>query len=117
MTATQLETELRQFSGTENYYKQWTGEFVYTDGVKYVADKYGAYWLLDVIASWQVEEKVKKELFQVWQLTVQGNRGIVEMFDGDTKTAIAKQIIPYTDFPCLIKLYLTDGVLLLPSEY
>jgi len=36
LTAGQLESNLSQFYGTENYYKHWTGAIVYTDGVKYL---------------------------------------------------------------------------------
>jgi hypothetical protein len=41
---------LSQFSGTENWYRHWTGRILFTDGAKYVADAAGAHWLLDEIA-------------------------------------------------------------------
>jgi hypothetical protein len=47
--------ELSQFWGTENYHKHWLG-LVYTDGIKAMAELCGAYWLIDVVASY---EKVK----------------------------------------------------------
>lgn len=38
------------------------------DGVKYMADEAGAYWLLDIIASYQTDAKIRREPFQVWEL-------------------------------------------------
>jgi len=40
------------FSGTENYY-QHSSRLVYTDGVKHLVENAGAYWLLDIISSYQ----------------------------------------------------------------
>ena len=51
METTISESDLSQFIGTENYYRHWTGHGVYTDGVKYLAEKAGAYWLIDAILS------------------------------------------------------------------
>lgn len=51
MTTKQL--DLSPFTGTEHWYKHWLGGLLYTDGVKYVADQAGAYWLIDAIASYQ----------------------------------------------------------------
>ena len=55
--------------------------------------------------------------FQSWKLFVQNKKGRLELQDGNGKV-LRKQEIPYTDFPLKeINLYLTDNVLLLPSEY
>jgi hypothetical protein len=52
------ETKLNQFSGTENWYRHAINRKVlFNDGAKYVADKGGAYWLLDAIAIAQRFEK------------------------------------------------------------
>jgi hypothetical protein len=43
--------ELRQFTGSEQWYRHGLVRSVlFTDGAKYVADQGGAYWLLDEIA-------------------------------------------------------------------
>ena len=116
-----LEAELRQFTGTEHYYK-YMFNIVLTDGTKYLADRAGAYWLMDVVASWQTAKKVACEHFQTWDLAVQEDKkATVVAGDGDGKE-IARQKIPYTDFPLRSqRLYLVnDGryrVLMLPSEY
>lgn len=107
------EAELRQFSGTEQYHKHLFGS-VYTDGVKYVADKAGAYWLVDAVFS-----HARKEPFQVWTLVVYDDRSACLEMAEDVGTPVrVSQFIPYTDFPLkAIKFYVADGVLMLPSEY
>jgi hypothetical protein len=32
-----------------------------------MADEAGAYWLLDIIASYQTDVKIRRERFQVWE--------------------------------------------------
>ena len=109
---TLTEQELRQFTGTEQWYKHYLGG-LFTDGVKYMAGKAGAFWLLDVIFSYR-----RKEPFQVWTLKVKDRVGVVTMREDTGQPVKVRQEIPYTDFPLAeIKLYLIDGVLLLPSEY
>jgi len=113
-----LKAELVQFIGTQNYYRHFTG-LIYTDGIKYLADKAGAYWLIDLIASWQAKQKVRECYFQIWELKVNEDRTAVITMKEDTNEPIkAKQEIQFTDFPLdHIKLYCVDGVLMLPSEY
>ena len=49
--ATLSESQLRQFTGSENWYRHGINRSVlYTDGAKFLADQGGAYWLLDIIA-------------------------------------------------------------------
>jgi hypothetical protein len=50
-TATLSESQLRQFTGSENWYRHGINRAVlFTDGAKFLADQGGAYWLLDIIA-------------------------------------------------------------------
>ena len=128
MNAT-IERSLKHFTGTENYYgyRLFAGPVIgtYTDGVKFLEDECGAYWLIDAIFSYQYG-KIKKEPFQVWTLNKcvykTGKRAGQEYWklegqDGNNNV-IAKQIIEFSDFPLdEIKLYLINRVLLLPSEY
>jgi hypothetical protein len=110
-----LESELNHFSGTEHYYRHWLG-FNYTDGVKYLAERAGAYWLLDVIGSYQPQLKNKE--FQIWRIEVESNKGLVTMREDDGLPNIIRQDIPYTDFPLReFELYYVDNVLLLKGEY
>ena len=107
------ESDLAQFTCTENYYRHPFG-ITYTDGVKFMAEKAEAYWLIDAIASYQ-----SKEPFQLWELAVKDDRSAVltARTDSDQDPFITQEI-PYTDFPMeRITLWVSDGVLLLPSEY
>jgi len=109
------QSELDQFIGTEQYWKHWTGVGVYTDGVKYLAEKAGAFWLLDVIFSYQK----RKEPFQLWILRVNEDKSAVVTMQEDCNTKVLiKQEFNFTTFPFKeIRLFYIDGVLLLPSEY
>ena len=82
-----------------------------------MAELCGAYWLIDLIASHQINRKVAAEEFQVWTLNVQANQGLARATDGNNKL-ITSQQIDYTDFPLdEVKLYLDHGTLMLPGEY
>lgn len=112
-----LQTEIRQFTGTENWYQHMTRRITYTDGVKFVAEKYGAYWLIDAIASYQPVTGPGMSDFQLWELKVDDSTAILTCrADSDQPIAI-KQKIAYTDFPETIILYVESRVLLLPSEH
>jgi len=90
---------------------------VATDGAIALAEAAGCYWLLDIIGSYQTDEKLDPS-FQVWKLEVnlEKNNAVVRGYN-DTELIITQEI-PWTDFPLEeVKLYLVDGVVLLPSEY
>ena len=110
--------DLDQFIGTERYYKHFV-RGVYADGVKYLADNAGAYWLLDEIALANTKASMASEEFQVWRLKVdaEARQAILTCDDGNDRMLLCKRI-EYTDFPLdKIKVYYADGVMLLPSEY
>jgi Family of unknown function (DUF6876)/HipA-like kinase len=108
------EEDLHQFIGTEHWYRHGLlASITFTDGAKYVADKGGAYWLLDEIALAQkFNTAVAAEPFQVWKLLVSQSEGILTCDDGDNHVVYTKPI-PFTDFPLPeIKLYFVDNVIL-----
>jgi len=119
-TETNLKTELAHFTGTEQYHKfSILSNLKLTDGAKHLADKAGAYWLMDIIASYQKQCQKDPMLrdFQLWTLKVEDGVGVVTC-ERDTDDVAIKQEIPYTDFPLdEIKLYCINGVILLTSEY
>jgi hypothetical protein len=113
--------DLKQFTGTEDWYRHaLVPSVLYTDGARHVAQAGGAYWLLDEIALAQrFEANVAKEPFQLWTLTVDLVRhsAVLICEDGNCRVVLTKAIT-YTDFPLAkIKFYVTDNVILLPSEY
>lgn len=139
---TLTEVDLRHFHGTEHYW--CTGipfhPFVYTDGVRHVAEKGSAYWLLDLIGSWQFEKVVKHDKalqdIQFWTLTVNDDQSAEAICERDQGDIAVRQKLEYTDFPLSkIRFYLQhmwaywaapkhpnrdpseNGILLLPSEY
>ena len=112
---------LEQFTGTENYYQHWLG-IHYTDGVKYLADEAAAHWLIDAIASWQSSPQVKQDRMlqeiQFWKLRVNSDQSATLTCERDSDDVALTQEIEFTDFPLEeVRLYLSNGVLLLPSEY
>ena len=116
--AATLDAELGLFTGTTQYYRNFLG-LLYTEGVHYLAERVGAYWLIDAIASWQLQVRSIEKEFQLWELVVNDDRTAELTARRDTgQAAIAHQRIGYTDFPLKsIILYVQNDVLLLPSEY
>jgi hypothetical protein len=116
------EADLAQFTGTENYYFNplFGRRNKYSDGVKYVAEVAGAYWLLDIVLSHQIDPKACAEEFQVWTLAkIHGTDGCtVTMTDGNSETPIIQQKVEFTDFPLdNFKMWRANEVLYLPSEH
>lgn len=111
---------LSQFTGTECYYYQPPFKSMkYTEGVKYLAQEGGAYWLLTEITIAQRLPQVKKEPFQVWSLRkiIGTNAAHLTCEDGNGKQVYVKGI-DYTDFPLdEVDIWCVDNVMLLPSEY
>ena len=111
------EEDLAQFNCTENHYRHFTG-LKYTDGVKFMAEVGEAYWLIDAIASYQagLKDPILKA-FQLWELVVTNGSAVLTARPDSDQEPVITQEIPYTDFPFDIKLWVSSGVLLLPSEY
>ncbi len=117
-----LKTELSEFTGTEDwFFNPLYRNMKYTDGIKYFAEKAGAYWFLDIIGT-EYHPKTTGDnpewgYFLVIKMEVKDNKAQITVTDGN-ETTFKTRIIPYTDCPEGVwKFYLTDNVLLLPSEY
>lgn len=118
MTPEQIEQGLQQFFGTEAWHRLRPGVLL-TDGALFLARETGAFWLMDVI--WSYQPFLKQVPFQVWHLKRQGEGCIVWCEDGNYNK-LKSQKIDFTDFPLEeTKLFASkeDGelVILLPSEY
>lgn len=127
-------TDLAHFHGTIQYHKSnmFTGDrLIHTDGVQYVAENGGAYWLLDLVAShyssvaqWVVNCGGFATI--ILRKNKSGRGARVRMGDGNgyEKTL---QMVGFTDFPFdsfennEFKMFIqNDGsrlVMMLPSEY
>lgn len=115
----QLVTDLKQFTGTTQYYRI-NPKILLTDGTYYLCEHTGAFWLMTLFASHLMELK-SDDWFAVLKLSANGVAAIVRIEDGNDNL-LATQAIEYTDFPLpSITLYgCSDGeqwVLMLPSEY
>jgi hypothetical protein len=107
----------RDYTGTENWYRHFSG-MLYTDGVQAVAETYQAYWLIDLVFSHQLSKAVKVQPFQKWVLQRTQGDAFMAVCDDGNGNVITQQAIPFSDFKDdILTLYLTEGVLLLPSEY
>lgn len=116
MDKIQIEAALRNFTRSDNYHRH--AAFSYTDGVKFLADEAGAYWLFDHIASRQKRARREKPLrvFQAWHLTVNGTRAVLACLTRDGVEVFGEEIA-FTAFPLgEVALHLEDGVLRLPWE-
>lgn len=114
------ELDLSQFTGSECLYRHSFAKRIrYTDGVKFVAGRGGAYWLIDEIAFAQFSDQLLiDEMFQNWVLLVHGDRTAVLACDDGNGRKLYEKIIEYTDFPLSqIRFYVCEGIILLPSEY
>ncbi len=88
--------ELRQFSGTEYWYKHLSG-YLYTDGVQYVAQEGGAYWLVDKIF---LTTRAKNDLqeFGSWKLEVNEDKSAVLICEDGNYHELYREKIKWIDF-------------------
>lgn len=121
MTPELIQQNLTYFNGSDTFYEHYIGPkklFIYTEGIKYLADNTGLYWYLDYIGLHNQSLKVLKlESFQSWVLKKIEDRWLITCDDGN-KNILFTGEIEYSDFILAeITVWLVDGVLLLPSEY
>ena len=118
MNTNELTANLRQFTGTEHYYRI-TNRHLLTDGTKYLAEEAECFWLMTAIASHL--PKSQDDQFATVKLTVKDSTALLTLDDGN-RHVFARQAIEYTDFPLSeLTLYCVfDGehwLIMLPSEY
>lgn len=91
-----------QCNGSENFYRHTLAKrMLFTDGVKELATVFGAWWLVDAIASHMATSaSLMAEGFLTWTLHPEGPLGAkLVATDGNDDTSIASQRFPYSDFP------------------
>jgi len=100
-TKTLSNSDLAQFTGSENWYRHGINRNVlFTDGAQYVAEHGGASWLLDEIAIIQpYNKRVAAEEFQVWKLAVCPDRTATLTCDDGNGNVVFNKGIEHTDFP------------------
>jgi hypothetical protein len=100
--ATATLPDLGQFVGSCEFYRHPLGGMLFTDGVHYLAEEAGAFWLIDVVASFQTTRKLRADSFQLWRLErhAKNPEGAIVTARHDTDSpVVARQVIEYTDFP------------------
>ena len=109
--------EFSQFTGTENWHKLMMNHTA-TDGVMHVCNELKCYWFIDVILSYQMDERLRGEDFQTWKLTrTDGTEFIVEATDGNDNVLV-KQVIEFSDFEYdELTFWNVNRTIMLPSEY
>lgn len=126
------QSDLAQFTGSEQWYRHsLCRNVIYTEGVQFLAERAGAYWLIDKIATAQMKPKIAAEEFQVWTLKVwsadspKSHDATLTCTDGDKgggPVLLHNELITFTDFPLeeIVLWVEFDGqhhTILLPSEH
>ena len=123
----EITTNMAHAIGTEGYTRHFTKLLVFTDGVNQLREDADCHWLVDAIASYQVEQREVD--FQVWELktNTEEHTAVLTMKEDTGQPELVRQEIPYTDFPLdSVKFYVQLGsidgynpvlVLMLTSEY
>jgi hypothetical protein len=114
--------DLSGFIGSETRFRHsLVRRFLYTEGVKFFAEKAGAYWFLDVCAT-ELHQLCFHEGFLAIRLEVANSKAVATADDGNRNDLWTKEI-DLTDCPeGLWKFYMAPGdethsVMMLPSEY
>lgn len=122
MNTYEIKRALRQFTGTEKYHSHlYPGKspILLTDGCAFIRDECKAWWLFDAILSYQCEKILRHVNFQLWELR-QSKKDLSWLLtckkDSNLKPLIS-QVIEFSDYPLdYLKLYVIQGIVLLPSE-
>ena len=111
-----LKNNLRQFIGTQQYHKLSLIPLLATDGVSYFAKTAQAFWLVDFVAA-MTYSKLKNEVFIVVK-AISKDEKVDITFDDGNNNILHQEHIEYTDLPeGEWKFYVTDNVMMIPSEY
>lgn len=106
----ELHFNLRQFSGGDTWYCHAIAHKVwYSEGMKYLAENGGAWWLIDAIASHLaanpelIAHRKQNERFDglhFWKLRkTEGTAAVLEAVEDTGYTPVVSQEIEFTDFP------------------
>ena len=77
MEPDELKAQMQQYTGTTKYHKLTLTPLLATDGVKMMAEKTSAFWLIDAIGSYQFKTRIKALAIQFWTLEVKDNAAVL----------------------------------------
>lgn len=127
-----IAADLDQFTGDlDRYQHNLNQRVIYTPGVRFLAERGAAYWLIDAIALYSGSPEMRKaiiddarlETLQLWTLKVNADRTAVLSARADSGLLpFITQEIPFTDFPLnCVEIWVgfdgTHWTLYLPSEH
>lgn len=110
-------TIIRNIGPSRNYHRHLKPNFYYTDGIKFIADKFNCYWIINCIESFSetvqafTKENINtdKLISETFDAIVISDANKAELniiaigYNDDeleeTQTVIAKQSFEYTDLP------------------
>lgn len=122
MNTIQIKRALCQFTGTESYHKHLMpgkSPILLTDGCDFIRTHCNGHWLYDCILSYNCEKILRHVNFQIWELR-QSKKDLSWLLtckQDSNQTPLVTQKIEFSDFPLdYIKIYIIDGIALLPSE-
>ena len=118
--AAYLKSELQNYCGTQTWFKDpLFPKFLYTEGVQFLAQTAECYWLIYLIYGFQYDQQaLRDEYFQLWELKVTEDKAATLSCDNGNGEIVFTHDLTYTTFPMdSIRLYFTDNVLLLTSEW
>ena len=111
-------TELKGFTGTENYFKIPFSDYVYTDGIKALIDLCGCSWLISDIGILLSHKKQLEKPFLILNIKVKDDKAVITLKEDTDEKPIYTKKISYTDFPLKeYEFYIIDKVMLLKGEY
>ena len=123
--------DLDQFTGDDiRYMHPLNKKVIYTPGVRYLAQKAQAYWLIDAIASYfgsdimnqAMSKDSRLKSLQFWRLDVNDGKAVLIANADAGEEPFVRQDIAFTDFP-LPKVEIWAGfdgsfwTIYLPSEH
>jgi hypothetical protein len=114
-----LRAQLARFRRSEEVHPHPSRSLVYTAGVKFLAERCGLSWLIDVIAAWQWRALRDSDLaiFQLWELRLIGTRRVVACMRDSENVAFRFPVAKHHGSALdSVSLYVQFGVLMLPSE-
>jgi len=106
--------ELNQFCGTQQYYKGFLNTNL-TDGIAYIMNNGYTWFVNDAITV--IKTELKNQAFLVVKLELLPDSKAKMIIDDGNGKILYTQNYDYTDAKRELKLFFTDNVLMLSSEY
>ncbi|PKQ44475.1 DUF6876 family protein [Confluentibacter flavum] len=119
-----LQESLQQFCGTEQFFQLPLIRTRFTDGIHYLAEKAGCFWLItdaSVIAKSLMDKSyfitIDFKRLSESERQQKGCEAIINYTDGN-ETILETHRYNVTDFPLdELRMYFVNNTLMLPSEY